>query len=85
MSENNKTGMDFVYLISFIHTVNPRYMNTKQEVFIMSYNIFKIKCRRKMILILIYQLHSYIWDSLYIDQIKYYLDVQYFLTFCEYN
>ena len=30
--------------------------------FIMTYYIFKIKCRGKMILILIYQLHSYFRD-----------------------
>ena len=34
------------------NTVNPRYMNTRQEFFIMSYYIFKIKFHGKMSLIL---------------------------------
>ena len=39
-------------------TMNPRCMNTYQEfLFMMLYYVFKIKCRGKMSLILIYELH----------------------------
>jgi len=58
-------------------TVNPRYMNTKEEFFfIISNFIFKIKCREKMSLILIHQLHSYLrafFSFFYFDQKYLYL------------